>query len=153
MGRRCTLQTTCGDVRACARVSLGVTCQPHLGHWSLGVTLPARLSSGTSVGSPGLLLLRDALSRTCCSSTAGLADSGGVGFTGSSPGNGSSASSSGCSSPACFFFLFLALCWVRGNLMSNRNVVTSFKSSLKNQTDLDANPAPPQPAVSIQIAY
>lgn len=89
----------------------------HLGHWSLGVTFPARLNSGTSVGSPGLLRLWAALSLTCCSITARSVGSGGTGFTGSSPGSDSFISS-GRSSTACLFFFFLALCWVRGNLMS-----------------------------------
>lgn len=114
-------------VRMCMCMSVR---QPHLGHWSLGVTLPARLSSGTSVGSPGLLLLRAALSRTCCSSTARRVGSGGMGFMGPSPGDGSSTSSSGFSSAACFFFFFLALCWVRGNLMSDGNVRISLKSTV-----------------------
>jgi hypothetical protein len=95
------------------------TCA-YLGHWSLGVTFPARLNSGMSVGSPGLLLLWAALSRTCCSMTAGSVGSGGMGLVTSSSGKDSSASSSSrCSSVVCFFFFFLALCWVEGDLVSS----------------------------------
>lgn len=119
---------TCMCVCVSVSTPFVVGASAHLGHWSLGVTLPARLNSGTSVGSPGLLRLWAALSLTCCSSTARSMGSGGMGFTGSSPGSGSSISSSACSSAACFFFFFLALCRVRGRLRSNRSWGISFKT-------------------------
>ena len=133
----------CTCVCAChMSTSFMVGASAHLGHWSLGVTLPARLNSGTSVGSPGLLRLWAALSLTCCSITALSTGSGGTGFSGSSPGPGSSLSSSaGCSSTSCFFFFFLALCWVRGKLISSRNFGISLKSSLQDQTGLGRKPS------------
>ena len=133
----------CTCVCAChMSTSFMVGASAHLGHWSLGVTLPARLNSGTSVGSPGLLRLWAALSLTCCSITALSTGSGGTGFSGSSPGPGSSLSSSAeCSSTSCFFFFFLALCWVRGKLISSRNFGISLKSSLQDQTGLGCKPS------------
>lgn len=112
------------------------TCA-YLGHWSLGVTFPARLNSGTSVGSPGLLLLWATRSRTCCSMTAGSVSSGGMGFLISSgKGSSASSSSSGCSSAVCFFFFFLALCWVRGDLASKWSPGLSFRTVVLIQGEL-----------------